>query len=166
MIHLREDRENLFYYFLYNKKTKEFYPTRENKIPDGFIQIKPIRADGKEGNWRWELDTAKDNLKFLFPKLMPKRKVWSVFEMDYFKPGEVIKPTTAWTKKEFNSERGTETFIELGFGKKDFPKPKPVGLLKHILEFATDKDSRILDSFAGSGTTAHAVLELNKQDGE
>ncbi len=51
---------------------------------------------------------------------MPKRKVWSVFEMDYFKPGEVIKPTTAWTKKEFNSERGTETFIELGFGKKRF----------------------------------------------
>ena len=162
---LKEDRENLFYYFLYNKKTKEFFPTREEQIPKGFIQIKPLREDGKEGRWRWELKTSENNIKRLYPKLMPQRKVWSIFEKDYFEIDERIKPTTAWTKKEFNSERGTETFIELGFDKNDFPKPKPVGLIKHILEFATDKNSIILDSFAGSGTTAHAVLELNKEDG-
>jgi adenine-specific DNA-methyltransferase len=162
---LREDRINLFYYFLFNNKTKQFYPTREEKIPKGFIQIKPVREDGKEGNWRWELNTAKDKIDVLFPKLMPKRKVWSVFEMDYFEADDKIKPTTAWTKKEFNSERGTESFVELGFDKNDFPKPKPVGLIRHILEFATDKNSIILDSFAGSGTTAQAVLELNNDDG-
>jgi adenine-specific DNA-methyltransferase len=47
----------------------------------------------------------------------------------------------------------------------DFQTPKPVTLLKRIQEIATDKDSIILDSFAGSGTTAHAVLALNKEDG-
>lgn len=46
-----------------------------------------------------------------------------------------------------------------------FDNPKPTDLIKRILEIATKKDSIILDSFAGSGTTAHAVLELNKQDG-
>ena len=50
-------------------------------------------------------------------------------------------------------------------GKGKFYAPKPVGLLKELLGFATDKDSIILDSFAGSGTTAHAVLALNKEDG-
>lgn len=46
----------------------------------------------------------------------------------------------------------------------EFFTPKPVTLLKRILEIATDPESIILDSFAGSGTTAHAVLEANKSD--
>jgi adenine-specific DNA-methyltransferase len=53
----------------------------------------------------------------------------------------------------------------LGFNKVSFPKPKPVGLVKHIIECATDSVDIILDSFAGSGTTAHAVMQLNKEDG-
>ncbi len=52
------------------------------------------------------------------------------------------------------------------FGKKDvFENAKPVELIKFLLSHATGKDSIILDSFAGSGTTAHAVLDLNKEDG-
>ena len=46
-----------------------------------------------------------------------------------------------------------------------FVTPKPTGLIKRILQIATDHDSLVLDSFAGSGTTAHAVLDLNKEDG-
>lgn len=46
----------------------------------------------------------------------------------------------------------------------DFPTPKPTSLIERILQIATNKDSIILDSFAGSGTTAHAVLNLNKTD--
>lgn len=51
------------------------------------------------------------------------------------------------------------------FGEKLFDTPKPSLLIQRILELATDRDSIILDSFAGSGTTAHAVLNLNKRDG-
>ncbi len=162
---LRNDRPNLFYYFLFNKQTNEFYPSKDDLVPEGYIQIKPQRADGKEGNWRWELATAKNRISRLFPKLMPVRGVWTVMEKDYLDKEEKITPTSAWTKKDFNSERGTEQFLELGFDKKDFPKPKPVGFIKHILEFATQDDDIILDSFAGSGTTAQAVLEMNKVDG-
>lgn len=46
-----------------------------------------------------------------------------------------------------------------------FDTPKPTRLIERILQIATDKDSIVLDSFAGSGTTAHAILNLNKKDG-
>lgn len=51
------------------------------------------------------------------------------------------------------------------FGKHVFDYPKEVSLIEYLINFQCDKDSLILDSFAGSGTTAHAVLELNKKDG-
>ena len=46
-----------------------------------------------------------------------------------------------------------------------FDTPKPLRLIERILQIATDKDSIILDSFAGSGTTDHAVLDINRKDG-
>lgn len=66
---------------------------------------------------------------------------------------------------------GVDTTEEAGklltriFGKKVFDFPKPPSLIEYLLMFLCQKDSIILDSFAGSGTTAHAVLNLNKQDG-
>jgi len=57
-----------------------------------------------------------------------------------------------------------DTLIKI-IGKKVFENPKPVGLIKKAMIISTSKDSIILDSFAGSGTTAHAVLDLNKEDG-
>ena len=50
-------------------------------------------------------------------------------------------------------------------GKSPFDTPKPTRLLERILTIATQKDSIILDSFSGSGTTAHAVMKRNKEDG-
>ena len=55
--------------------------------------------------------------------------------------------------------------MELGPSEDVFITPKPTKLLDRILQVSTDKDSIILDSFAGSGTTAHAVLASNKEDG-
>lgn len=61
--------------------------------------------------------------------------------------------------------RGSQTLQDI-FGETGiFNNPKPVELVKHILRLASDKSSIILDSFAGSGTTAHAVLSMNKEDG-
>jgi len=54
---------------------------------------------------------------------------------------------------------------QLGFERELFDTPKPTTLIKRILEIGSKKDSIILDSFAGSGTTGHAVLDLNKEDG-
>jgi adenine-specific DNA-methyltransferase len=138
--------------------------TREDKTPKGYVQIIPVREDGKHGNWRWEMDTAKKNIDILIPKFMPNRKIWGIFEKDIFDPNRKIRPTTAWTDKCFNSERGTEQFLELGFDKEIFPRPKPVGLIKRILEFVVQENEDnpiVLDFFAGSSVLAHGVLEYN-----
>lgn len=162
----KEDRENLFYYFNYNSTTKDFYPTRDSSFPNGYIQIIPTREDGALGNWRWELDTSKKNISSLVPKFMPIRRKWSVFEKDYYSDDLKIKATSAWTMKDVNSERGTEQFVELGFDNRIFPKPKPVGTLIRMIKLATNSNTNhiILDFFAGSGTTAHAIFNQNIDD--
>ena len=61
--------------------------------------------------------------------------------------------------------RDAQKRLDEMFGEKVFDYPKPVPLIKHILEFSANKNATILDFMAGSGTTGHAVLEANKEDG-
>ena len=163
---LREDRPNLFYYFYYNQITGDFYPSQDGNGRDGYIMIRPLREDGKEGNWRWGMTTALSQIDQLIPKFMPTRKVWGVMQKDYLEGRSLVKPTSAWTFKDVNSERGTEDFISLGFDKRIFPKPKPIGTIKRSIILAVKKNEEILlDFFSGSATTAHAVMQLNAEDG-
>ena len=162
---LREDRPNLFYYFYFCEETGAFFPSQEDKQVEGYIQIKPQREDGREGNWRWGIDTATKQMDLLIPKFMPTRKVWGMMTKDYLESRDLIKPTSAWTFKDVNSERGSEDFINLGFDKRLFPKPKPIGTMLRCLQLASQSNSIILDFFSGSSTTAHAVMQLNAEDG-
>ena len=72
----------------------------------------------------------------------------------------------SWWDHEFagHNKEATLELKALHDGAAPFDTPKPVRLLRRIFQIATDKDSIVLDSFAGSGTTAHAVLALNKED--
>ncbi len=163
---LREDRPNLFYYFYYNEHTGDFYPSREENDVPGYIKIKPLREDGREGNWRWGLETAQKQLDCLIPKFMPSRKTWGVMQKDYLEGRKLVKPTSAWTFKDVNSERGTEEFVDLGFDKRVFLKPKPLGTMCRCLKLCTKSSNDIiLDFFSGSATTAHATMQLNAEDG-
>ena len=78
-----------------------------------------------------------------------------------------LVPETIWTYKEVGHTQDAKRTLLQIFPQDfpDFTTVKPVDLLARIIRLATDKDSIILDSFAGSGTTAHAVLALNKEDG-
>lgn len=90
----------------------------------------------------------------------PKKKL---FLYERIEKGDKKTPSSvildAGTTKD-----GTNTLMNM-FGKKIFDYPKSVRLIEKFINYASDKSSIILDSFAGSGTTAHAVLNLNKQDG-
>lgn len=163
---LREDREDMFYYFYYNVQSKDLKVSKDKQSINGYLEIFPLREDGREGRYRWGFDTAKNDISKLIVRYMPQRKIWGVFEKDYLEGRNAIKPTSVWDFKDVNSERGTEQFMELGFEKEIFPKPKPIGTIKRILQLATNDESIILDFFAGSGTTGHAVMELNKDGGK
>lgn len=78
-------------------------------------------------------------------------------------PGMV--PWTWWNHEEVGHTQEGNKLLAAILGKAVFDYPKPVRLIERILQIATDTDSIILDSFAGSGTTAHAVLNMNKADG-
>jgi adenine-specific DNA-methyltransferase len=80
-----------------------------------------------------------------------------------------VVPQTIWSWRDVGSTRNAKTEILRIFSDIDqreiFVTPKPSSLVERVLAIATGKDSIILDSFAGSGTTAHAVLAANKRDG-
>ena len=75
-------------------------------------------------------------------------------------------PTNLWEYKDVgHTDEAKKELMAIFGGKSPFDTPKPVRLIERILKIATDKDAIVLDSFAGSGTTAHAVLKMNAEDG-
>lgn len=78
---------------------------------------------------------------------------------------EGLAPINLWTHEFAGNTDTANNEIKAIFGEKNFDTPKPVRLIERVIEHATSPDSLILDSFAGSGTTGHAVLEANKRDG-
>ena len=163
----RIDRPNLFYPFFYREDDGDLIVgNNDDSTPQGYIRIVPMKSQTVEGTWRWGHETALELKTYIHPRYMPNKGQWSIFEWQYLDERGDVKPTSVWDYKDVNSERGTEVFSKfLGFNKSDFQNPKPVGTIERVIKIATDKNSIILDSFAGSGTTAHAVLNMNRQDG-
>jgi site-specific DNA-methyltransferase (adenine-specific)/adenine-specific DNA-methyltransferase len=76
-----------------------------------------------------------------------------------------LTPHTLWSAQEVGTtDTATKSILEIMGKDATFETPKAVGLIQRILQIATDKDSLVLDSFAGSGTTGHAVLKQNAED--
>ncbi len=122
-------------------------------------------------NWRWSKSKVEWGVKNGFIVFKQNKGIWSVYFKQYQyvnNDDEIIERSLPYQNfldgDSFNSARGTADLMKI-FESKKFDYPKPISLIEEILKIATDKSSIILDSFAGSGTTAHAVLNLNKQDG-
>ncbi len=155
----REKRPNL-YYPLYISKNNEVFLERKN-ISD--IKLFPI-TDGKEMSWRWSKEKIKSQKYDLIVNGTDKKI--SIFKKQRPSLGDLPskKPKSIFYKPEYSSGNGTAQIKKI-FGEKIFNNPKPLDLIKDLIFISTNKDSIILDSFSGSGTTAHAVLSLNKEDG-
>jgi len=115
--------------------------------------------------WRFKKETyyklLEDN-RIVFPKGGDGKPRYKLFKNEKMEKGVI--PNSWWDDVASNQEASAE--LKLFFnGNSLFNNPKPVGLINRILKLATKKEgSVVLDFFAGSGTTAHAVLELNKED--
>jgi adenine-specific DNA-methyltransferase len=133
------------------------------EAPDG-TQIHPDNC------WRWSKDKVAWGLKNGFLQFIKTDKSWRVNKKQYqYCDNDGEKLVRAYPLRSIidgvsNTNSGNEIKEILG-DKKIFPYAKPVELIKRLIFVASQKDSIILDFFAGSGTTGQAVAELNREDG-
>ena len=159
----RAKRPNLFFP-IFITPCGDFYVS-EDDVPKSLNDLKvlPI-TDNKEMSWRWsktKICNEKHNLI-----IERTNGNVSIYKKQRPKLGGLPskKPKSIFYKPEYSSGNGTGQLKEL-FGEKVFNNPKPIDLIKDFIRLASPKDGIILDFMAGSGTTGHAVLELNKEDG-
>ena len=153
----RENRPNNWYPIYVSKDLKHI--THE-KTRD-YYEIFPVTKDGKEMAWKNILPSFKDlNKNSYFTAIKANNRV-DIYHK--YREQQVFK--NVWTDKKYQSEfNGTNLLKEI-LNSNVFNYPKSLYLLEDILKITSKENSIILDFFAGSGTTGHAVLELNKQDG-
>lgn len=156
----REDRPNMFYPFYYNPQTNLLSLEKT----DDTVEILPKLSDGTDGRWRWGKETAIQRLNELTVELVSGRNEYDVFQKDYLFNGKRVKPKSVWLGSKFAAEAGTLQTKTL-LGKGVFDTPKSIDLIQYCLEQATCDKDIILDFFSGSATTAHAVMQLNAEDG-
>lgn len=148
----RKDRPNMY------------YPV---KSPDG-EDIFPIGPTGYESCWRFERKTyekllAEDYIIWKKTK-RDEKEVWWPY-VKYYLEGRTKRPSPLWNELEGN-KKAARDLRDLFDGKKVFDFPKPLEMLKRLIQIAPNasKDDLILDFFAGSCSTAHAVMDLNRAD--
>lgn len=155
---LRTDRPNMFYPLYFNPSSGKV----SIEPVEGWKAAYPIDSKGTERRWLWGQDTAKERSWQLYAS-----KNGVVYVKNYAGNNEIEKRTkirTLWNDTDFYTEKGTNEIKKL-FGSKIFDTPKPLEYIKKIIDVCSDNNAVILDFFAGSGTTAQAVADLNEIDG-
>jgi adenine-specific DNA-methyltransferase len=163
----RSNRPNLYYPFYLSAKSdvegqRRVSLTKSKEFP---IEVYPTNREGEDGCWRWSREKiSKCVLTGNAPDVVGKLNRNDKYLVLQRSRRDVTKVKTIWSGSQFLNEAGTTLLGEIGLGDK-FQFPKPVGLIEQILRIAGDDGSIVLDSFAGSATTAHAVLSINQEDG-
>ncbi|MEW6098539.1 MAG: site-specific DNA-methyltransferase [Pseudomonadota bacterium] len=186
----RELRPKLFYPIYFNVEDGTASLERKNATD---VEVLPFKKDGTEGCWRWGKKKVEANLGIIELRkgstvpgasyrvyLNPDAQLGALSSEDEDDIDDTIeddegddeaiertsKSKSFWIGPELSTDGANKLLkaIMSGTGMK-FDYPKPVALIERILAIGADRDALILDSFAGSGTTAHAVLEANKRDG-
>jgi len=151
-----DKRPNLCFPIYYNPDIDDI--SLEEK--EGYVKIMPMGANSVMRVWRWSKEKIINSLDDIEVKMTDEG--YSVYVKDRIRYGK--KPKTMWYGKKYDaSSHGTKLLQKMKLSG-TFSYPKSLYLIKDILQVLSDKDSIILDFFAGSGTTAHATLELNYED--
>lgn len=170
----RTDRPTMFFPFFYDKVTgtlripeleyntasasyivKEL--TRENEV-----EILPIKDDGTEGRWYLGLENTREIINEL-KVVRQDNGLYYVYRRR--RPNEGVQPLTTWDDSKYSAtEHGTDLLKRMGI---PFEYPKSIHAVEDCLRVSgCHSDAIVFDYFGGSGTTSHAVMNLNKEDGE
>ena len=182
----REDRPEMFYPFLikedevtvlkddefskiYDKASKTFDDEFLNKLKLkyeklGYSFVLPL-SNGEYGRWRWGF-SEKNKERLKYDVIVNKNGDGiTLYKKQRPELGELPskKPKTIFYKAEYSSGNGTAQIKSL-LGDKYFSNPKPIELIKDLILIGSNSDDFILDFFAGSGTTADAIMQLNAEN--
>ena len=159
----KENRPNLYYPFFIDPNTEDengLHPISLDPV-DGWIELWPLESQGINVVWRWGKEKSLNNLNV---NIMAKpMRNGSYMIVEKYRESRVMA-RSVWWDKDTNTEKGTLLIKELMDGKV-FDYPKPVEMIQRIIEMGTTEGDTVLDFFSGSGTSAHAVLNLNAKDG-
>ena len=152
----RENRPLNWYPIYVSKDLKDITSQKKS----GYYEVYPITNDGKEMAWKnikETFDQLNDGDYFTAQKDGNKVRIYHKYREQ-----QVLK--NVWLDQKYQSEFHGTNLLKKMLGKNIFDYPKSLYLLVDILKLTTKKDSIVLDFFAGSGTTGHAVLDINKWD--
>ena len=165
----RQQRPNMYYPIYINPNNGKVNDLQTDEFN---IQTYPKRPNGEEGRWSWGPEKFVNDKNTLIGKKV-KRKgqddFWDIFRIDYLEKSDgdnkKTKTKTIWNETEINYQNGGNEIKDI-LGPDKFSFPKPLFLLKKIIGICSySRELLILDFFAGSGTTLHATMALNAEDG-
>lgn len=150
---------------LANRGVKMVYDKPDEALlSDGYTCIRPrTNNDGNPGRWRIEERTFRERLKsdsFIFER--QEGNTMKVYEKDRFKGYKLIQAKDIIGSEVAGQSKDTFKIFD---NTNVFSYEKPIRLLSYICSIVDTSDSLILDFFSGSATTAHAVMQLNAEDG-
>ncbi|MGO9379973.1 MAG: DNA methyltransferase [Dissulfurispiraceae bacterium] len=161
----RRERPNMYYPFFIDSNTGAVSLVYDESH---VTEVYPVKSNDVDGRWRWGKDTSERYIEFLIAKPVQGSSRFNIYEKDYLEnKGDErrIKPKSVMSGSAYSTDGATKAY-RLLMDKIEFDNPKPVPFLQDLITYASPPESSaiILDFFAGSSTTAHAVLDLNKQD--
>lgn len=169
--HYRDSAANCFYPILIKDgeilgfgdvSPNEFHPAGKNVIrEDGVVEIYPIDPQGAESKWVFARNTVESIVDELHAELNERTSEW-----DIIRTKSKFRYKSAWVDKRYSANSWGSVVLNSMFGKEVFSYPKSVFTVMDAVDAAlTNRTSgTVLDYFAGSGTTGHAVIALNRAD--
>ncbi len=170
--HLRTDARNCFYpIYVKNGKivgigdvcSDSFHPSSANvQRSDGTIEIYPIDSQGNERKWVFARNSVEDIIDELSIEHNKSRDIW-----DVIRTKSKFNYKTVWTDKKYSANSNGTKLLNNILTNNTFKFPKSIYTVMECVKAAMGRSTNdtVLDYFAGSGTTAHAVINLNQQDG-
>ncbi len=157
-----QTRPNLYYPLYVNPANGKVSTQRTDEYCD---EVFPDAPDGTQTCWTW----MKQKVEMENHLIIAERSgnEWRIYRKDYlFKDGAISTTLvkSLWTDNTINNDWGKKSIKEL-FGNNIMSFPKAPELIKKMIQIGTSSDSIVLDFFSGSATTAHAVMQLNAEDG-
>ncbi len=144
----RSERPNLYYAIRHPKTGREVYPSETRTWAYSQLQYEKHAADNRLW-WGRNQEMDKPRLKLFLSEV-----------------GNGIVPDTIWLRTEVGDTQDAKRAILNLFADSAFDTPKPTKLIRRMLQLVgSEEGSLALDFFAGSGTTGHAVIDLNREDG-